>query len=99
MNHKNCKYLNECSFNEDLKLTFSNTDIQTYEEFNEFLDHHQNSIRIRSICTFPFQKRILRANNALCINRKTLTEKVFKSVQETKELCMQIVLKRKKKAL
>ena len=29
INYTNYKYLNECNFNEDLKLVFSNTDIQT----------------------------------------------------------------------
>ena len=28
INCRNYKHLNECSFNEDLELTFSNTDIQ-----------------------------------------------------------------------
>ena len=44
INHRNYKRLNECSFNEDLKLAFSNIDIQTCEEFEEIfmnlLDHH-----------------------------------------------------------
>ena len=44
INHRNYKRLNEYSFNEDLKLASSNTDIQTCEEFEEIfmnlLDHH-----------------------------------------------------------
>ena len=44
INYRNYKHLNEYSFNEDLKLAFSNTDIQTCEEFEEIfmnlLDHH-----------------------------------------------------------
>ena len=37
INYRNYKYLNEYSFNEDLKLAFSNTDIQTCEAFEELL--------------------------------------------------------------
>ena len=33
INCRNYKHFNEYSFNEDLKLAFSNTDIQTCEEF------------------------------------------------------------------
>ena len=33
INCRNYKHLNEYNFNENLKLTFSNTDIQTCEEF------------------------------------------------------------------
>ena len=44
VNSRNCKYLNRYSFNEDLKLAFSNTDTQTCEEseemFLKLLDHH-----------------------------------------------------------
>ena len=40
----NTKNLNEYSFNEDLKLAFINTDIQTCEEFEE--------IFMNSSCTF-----------------------------------------------
>ena len=40
----NTKNLNEYSFNEDLKLAFINTDIQTCEEFEE--------IFMKSSCTF-----------------------------------------------
>ena len=31
INYRNYKYLNEYSFNRDLKLAFGNTDIQTFE--------------------------------------------------------------------
>ena len=43
MNYKNYEDLYEYSFNEDLKLAFINTEIQTCEEFEIFmnlLDHH-----------------------------------------------------------
>ena len=44
INYKNYKHFNEYSFNDDLKLAFNNTDIQTCEEFEEIfmnlLDHH-----------------------------------------------------------
>ena len=54
INYRNYKRLNEYSFNEDLKIAFSNTDIQTCEEFEEIfmnlLDNHA-----------PFKKKILRA--------------------------------------
>ena len=41
INYRNYKHLNEYSFNEDLKLVFSNTNIQTCEEiFMNLLDHH-----------------------------------------------------------
>ena len=33
INYRNYKHVYEYSFNEDLKLAFSNTDIQTCEEF------------------------------------------------------------------
>ena len=33
INYRNYKHVNEYSFNKDLKLAFSNTDIQTCEEF------------------------------------------------------------------
>ena len=50
-------------FNEDLKLVFSNTDIQTCEEFEEIfmnlLDHHAS-----------LEKKILRANIAPYITKK-----------------------------
>ena len=35
INYRNYKHINECIFNEDLKLAFSNTDIQTRGEFEE----------------------------------------------------------------
>ena len=66
INYRNYKHLNEYSFNEDLKLAFSNTDIQTCEEFEEIfmnlLDHHA-----------PLKKKILRANNAPYITKKLRT--------------------------
>ena len=62
-NYRNYKHLNEYSFNDDLKLAFSNTDIQICEEFEEIsmnlLDHHA-----------PLEKKILRANNALYMTKK-----------------------------
>ena len=70
INYRNYKHLNEYSFNEDLKLAFSNTDIQTCEEFEEIfmnlLDHHA-----------PLKKKILRANNAPYITKK-LTKAIMK---------------------
>ena len=69
-NYRNYKHLSEYSFNEDLKLAFSNTDIQTCEEFKEIfmnlLDHHS-----------PLQKKVLRANNAPYITKKRLSLKTF----------------------
>ena len=91
-NYKNYKHFNEYSFHEDLKLAFSNTDIQTCEEFQEIfmnlLDHHE-----------PLKKEILRANNASYVTKqprktimkrfqlekihwKTLTEKSLKEYQK-----------------
>ena len=56
-NYRKYKHFNNDSFNEDLKLAFNNTDIQTCEEFEEIfmklLDHHA-----------PLKKKTLRANNA-----------------------------------
>ena len=63
INYRNYKHFNEHSFNEDLKLAFNNTDIQTCEEFEEifmnFLDPHA-----------PLKKKISRANNAPYITKK-----------------------------
>ena len=63
INYRNYKHFNKGSFNEDLKLAFNNTDIQTCEEFEEIfmnlLDHHA-----------PLKKKILRANNVPCITKK-----------------------------
>ena len=62
------KSLESCSFrfNEDLKLAFNNTNIQTCVEFEEIfknlLDHHA-----------PLKKKILRANNVPYITRKFRT--------------------------
>ena len=62
INYRNYKHFNEYSFNEDLKLAFNNTDIQTCEEFEEIfmnlLDHHT-----------PLKKNFLRANNAPYITK------------------------------
>ena len=73
INYRNYKHLNEYSFNKDLKLVFSNTDIQTCEEFEgifmNLLDHHA-----------PLKKRILRANNAPYI-AKTLRKAIVKRTQ------------------
>ena len=56
--------------NTALKLAFSNTGIQTCEEFEEnfmnWLDHHE-----------PLKKKILRANNAPYITKK-LTKAIMK---------------------
>ena len=63
INYSNYKHLDEFSFNEDLKLVFDNTDVQTCEEFEgifmRLLDHHA-----------PFKKKVLRANNAPYITKK-----------------------------
>ena len=65
INYRNYKHFNNDSFNEDLKLAFNNTDIQTCEEFEEIfmnlLEHHA-----------PLKKKILRANNAPYITKKLL---------------------------
>ena len=62
MIYRNYKHLNEFSFNEDLKLAFDNTDVQTCEEFEgifmRLLDHHA-----------PLKKKVLRANNASYITK------------------------------
>ena len=105
-NYRNYKHLNEYSFNEDLKLAFSNTDIQTYKEFKEIfmnlLDHHA-----------PLKKKILRANNAPYItkklrkaimkrsqleniHRKTLTEKSLKAYKKQK-ICVSRLYKKERK--
>ena len=73
VNYRNYKHLNEYSFNVDLKLAFSNTDIQTWEEFEgifmNLLDHHA-----------PLKKKILRANNAPHITKK-LRKAIIKRTQ------------------
>ena len=73
INYRNYKHFNNDSFNEDLKLAFNNTDIQTCEEFEEIfmnlLDHHA-----------PLKKKILRANNAPYITKK-LRKEIMKRSQ------------------
>ena len=63
INYRNYKHFNKHSFNEDLKLAFNNTDIQTCEEFEEIfmnlLDHYA-----------PLKKKILKANNAPYVTKK-----------------------------
>ena len=63
VNYRNFKHLDEFSFNEDLKLAFDNTDVQTCEEFEgifmRLLDHHA-----------PLKKKVLKANNAPYITKK-----------------------------
>ena len=63
VNYRNFKHLDEFSFNEDLKLAFDNTDVQTCEEFEgifmRLLDHHT-----------PLKKKVLKANNAPYITKK-----------------------------
>ena len=75
INYRNYKHFNEYSFNEDLKLAFSNTDIQTCEEFfkkiMDLLDHH-----------VPLKKKILRANNAPYITKKIRREIMKRSQLE-----------------
>ena len=62
INYRNYKHLHEYSFNEDLKLAFSDTDFQTCGEFEEIfmnlLDHHT-----------LLKKKILRATNARYITK------------------------------
>ena len=74
INYRNYKHLNECSFNEDLKLALINTDIQTCEGFEEifmnFLDHHA-----------PLKKKILSANNEPYIMKKKLRKTIMKRSQ------------------
>ena len=75
INYRNYKRLNEYSFNEDLKLAFSNTNIQTCEEFEEIfmnlLDNHA-----------PLKKKIFRANNAPYITKKLRREIMKRSQLE-----------------
>ena len=75
INYRNYKRLNEYSFNEDLKLAFSNTNIQTCEEFEEIfmnlLDNHA-----------PLKKKISRANNAPYITKKLRREIMKRSQLE-----------------
>ena len=106
INYRNYKHFNEYSFNEDLKLAFSNTDIQTCEEFEEIfmnlLDHHA-----------PLKKKILRANNAPYITKKlrkaimkrsqleniyskTLTEKSLKAYKKQKNYVSRLYKKERK---
>ena len=106
INYSYYKHLDEFSFNEDLKLVFDNTDVQTCEEFEgifmRLLDHHA-----------PLKKKVLRANNAPYITKKlrkaimkrsqlekialkTLSEKSLKAYRKQKKLCKQIVQKRDK---
>ena len=63
INYRNYKHFKNDSFNEDLKLAFNNTDIQTCEQFDEIfmnlLDHHAS-----------FKKKLLRAYNAPYITKK-----------------------------
>ena len=57
------KHINKYSFNQGLKLALSNTDIQSYKEFEvifmNILDHHS-----------PFKKEIFRTNNTPNIIKK-----------------------------
>ena len=106
INYRNYKHFNNDSFNEDLKLAFNNTDIQTCEEFEEILknllDHHP-----------PLKKKILRANNAPYITakirkaimercqleniyRKTLTEKFLKAYKTQKYYVSRLFKKERK---
>ena len=106
INYRNYKHFNDDSFNEDLKLAFNNTDIQTCEPFEEIfmnlLDHHAS-----------FKKKILRANNAPYITKKlkkaimkrsqleniyskTLTEKSLKAYKKQKNYVNRLYKKERK---
>ena len=106
INYRNYRHFNKNSFNEDLKLAFNNTDIQTCEEFEEIfknlLDHHP-----------PLKKKILRANNAPYITAKirkaimkrsqleniyskTLTEKSLKAYKKQKYYVSRLFKKERK---
>ena len=105
-NYRKYKHFNNDSFNEDLKLAFNNTDIQTCEEFEEIfmklLDHHA-----------PLKKKTLRANNAPYITKKlrkaimkrsqleniyskTLTEKPLKAYKKQKNYVSRLYKKERK---
>ena len=104
--YRNYKHFSNDSFNDGLKLAFSNTYIQTCEEFEEFfmnlLDHYA-----------PLKKKILRANNALYITKKlrkaimkrsqlesiyskTLTEKSLKAYKKQKNYVIRLYKKERK---
>ena len=95
INYRKYKHINEYSFNEDLKVTSSNTNIQICKEFEEtFMNlpgHHA-----------PLKKKILKAKNTPCITKnlrkaimersqlvkilwKTLTEKSLKAYKKQKD--------------
>ena len=79
INYRNYKHLDELSFNEDLKLAFDNTDVQTCKTFEgtfmRLLDHHA-----------PLKKKVLRANNAPFITKK-LRKAIMKMFQLEK-MCL-----------
>ena len=94
INYRNYKYFNKYSFNDDLKLAFNNTDIQTCEDFKEIFMNLLDHIAL-------LRKKILRANNPPYITkklrktimkryqlenicRKTLTEKSLKAYKKQK---------------
>ena len=104
--YRNYKHFSNDSFNDGLKLAFSNTYIQTCEEFEEFfmnlLDHY-----------VPLKKKILRANNAPYITKKlrkaimkrsqlesiygkTLTEKSLKAYKKQKNYVVRLYKKERK---
>ena len=76
---RNYKHLNECSFNKDVNLAFSNTDIQACAElkknFINLLDHHA-----------PFKKKLLRPNNAPNITKRSQLEKIHMKTLTEKSL-------------
>ena len=76
---RNYKHLNECSFNKDVNLAFSNTDIQACTElkknFINLLDHHA-----------PFKKKLLRPNNAPNMTERSQLEKIHMKTLTEKSL-------------
>ena len=109
INYRNYKHLGEFSFNEDLKLAFDNTDVQTCDKFEgifmRLLDHHA-----------PLKKKILRTNNAPYITKKlrksimkrsrlekiylkTLSEKSLKAYRNQKNYVSRLYKKEREKKL
>ena len=91
INYRNYKHFNNDSFNQDLKLAFNNTDIQTCEEFEEIfmnlLDHHEplkKKILRALYITKKFGKAIMKRSQLENIYSKTLTEKSLKVYKKQK---------------
>ena len=105
INFKNYKHFNEYSFNEDLKLVFNNTDIQTCEEFEEIfmnlLDHHaalKKNLRANNApyITKKIRKAIVKRSQLENSCRKTLAEKSLKAHKNQKNDVSRLYKKEKK---